>query len=455
MAAGAGRLPVVEGVRSVQKPFPAYQGNEPYIFVSYAHADASTAFPELRRLREHGFNVWYDEGINPGSNWTDDLASRVRESATVLYLVTPRSAASENCRNEIDYAIDCGRRILLVYLRPAELSEGLKFQIGRRQAILKYELRESDYHTKLLQALEEEIEAGARVVLPPDRGTTRRQLLWAGGALALTAGIGYPTYRYVRGPGSGSAIAQRTEPLPLIIANFTNDAGDPLFTGTLEEALRIGIEAAPFVTSFSRPEATRILAEMDAGDELSEENARLVAVREGLELVLIGSVARDGEAYVLQTQAIDPVAGDVHASADARADTKLDVLSAVGALAEALRKGLGDVSSTADYMAETFTASSLEAMSAYVSAQSLAVDWKHAEAIPFYEQALTYDDEFARAYSGWAYSAYELGQLEKSRSLWERTVALLETLSDRERYRTLGLYYATAMGNYPKAASPN
>ena len=163
MAAGAGRLPVVEGVRSVQKPFPAYQGNEPYIFVSYAHADASTAFPELRRLREHGFNVWYDEGINPGSNWTDDLASRVREAATVLYLVTPRSAASENCRNEIDYAIDCGRRILLVYLRPAELSEGLKFQIGRRQAILKYELRESDYHTKLLQSLEETSEVLRRV----------------------------------------------------------------------------------------------------------------------------------------------------------------------------------------------------------------------------------------------------------------------------------------------------
>ena len=433
----------------MQRPFPAYQGTDPYIFVSYAHTDAAIVFPELRWIREHGFNVWYDEGISPGSRWTDDLASRIRNASTVLYLVTPRSVASENCRNEIDYALDCGRRLLVVHLRPAELAEGQKLSLGSRQAILKHDLKESDFHAKLLEAITEEIEAGEPISLGRDWPTTRRRLLTGAVVAAAAAAVGYPTFQFLsRG---ASAISQRTEPLLLLIANFDNKAGDPLFSGTLEEALRIGIEAAPFVTLFPRSEATRMLVQGNAGDTLTEENARLIAVREGLELVLIGSVATDGGGYLLSAQAIDPLSGTVHAAAEADADSKLDVLVAVAMLAEGLRKGLGDLTMEVDYMAETFTASSLEAMSAYVAAQTLAADWKHAGAIPHYERALELDPDFARAYAGWAYSAYELGQVEKSNSLWEKALQLLETLSERERYRTLGLYYATAIGNYPKA----
>ena len=51
----------------MQRPFPAYQGDEPYVFVSYAHDDAPVVYPEISRLRDQGFNIWYDEGIEPGS----------------------------------------------------------------------------------------------------------------------------------------------------------------------------------------------------------------------------------------------------------------------------------------------------------------------------------------------------------------------------------------------------
>ncbi len=57
----------------MEKPFPAYRGDEPYIFVSYAHTDTASVYPEIARLTGQGFNIWYDEGISPGTVWRDEL----------------------------------------------------------------------------------------------------------------------------------------------------------------------------------------------------------------------------------------------------------------------------------------------------------------------------------------------------------------------------------------------
>lgn len=58
----------------MERPFPAYNVDQPYIFVSYAHDDAALVYPEMVRLKNQGFHVWYDEGINPGSSWDDEVA---------------------------------------------------------------------------------------------------------------------------------------------------------------------------------------------------------------------------------------------------------------------------------------------------------------------------------------------------------------------------------------------
>ena len=61
----------------MEKPFAAYQGDEPYIFVSYAHADDETVYPELQWIHDQGFNVWFDEGISPGEDWPSSLAEKI------------------------------------------------------------------------------------------------------------------------------------------------------------------------------------------------------------------------------------------------------------------------------------------------------------------------------------------------------------------------------------------
>jgi TolB-like protein len=138
---------------NVEKTFPAYQGDEPYVFISYAHGDASVVYPELERLNTLGFNVWYDEGISPGSVWRDELARRIENCGVFVLFVSARACASDNCLKELNLALSSGRPVLAVYTELTELPPGLRLSLSDRQAILKYELPKSAYRNKLEAAL--------------------------------------------------------------------------------------------------------------------------------------------------------------------------------------------------------------------------------------------------------------------------------------------------------------
>ena len=137
----------------MQPPFSAYQGNEPYMFVCYSHEDRELVYPEIARLHAAGFHVWYDEGIAPGSEWSETLARQIKRCGTFLYFVTPNSVASEHCRREINFALEQPCGIVAVHLKRTELPDGLKLSLSNRQAILKYEHPPASYESKLHQAL--------------------------------------------------------------------------------------------------------------------------------------------------------------------------------------------------------------------------------------------------------------------------------------------------------------
>ena len=136
-----------------ERPFPAYKGDQPYIFVSYAHEDGGVVYPELKWLNDRGINVWYDEGISPGSRWSDALAKALAESAHFVYFVSPQSASSHNCLDEVGFALEREKPLLAVHVEPTELPAGLALRLGSRQAIMKYELAEAAYREKLGAAL--------------------------------------------------------------------------------------------------------------------------------------------------------------------------------------------------------------------------------------------------------------------------------------------------------------
>ena len=243
-------------------------------------------------------------------------------------------------------------------------------------------------------------------------------------------------------------------PISILIADFDNRTGDELFDGTLEQALQIGIESAPYIAGYRRDSARKLAATMKSDSlVLDEDTARLVAVREGIKLVMAGSIEEDDGEYTLYVRAIDPKDGEVVTSVEADAEDKLAVLNAVGALSGDLREDLGDEDLDREQLetSETFTAGNLEAAQAYAKAQSLQYNGKYEEAMQFYEQALEHDPDFGRAYSGLALSAHALGRTEQSNELWKKALANLGSMTERERLRTLGLYYSLVTRNYERA----
>lgn len=243
------------------------------------------------------------------------------------------------------------------------------------------------------------------------------------------------------------------EPLTVLIADFRNETGNPLFDGSLEQALTIGMEGASFINTLRRDQALESARAFDIGIALDEATARLVSVRENADIVLAGTISGDEGDLELSVRALDPASGEVRADAATRAEGNADVLIAMNRLAAEVRDELGDRAEdvAALRQGESLTTNSLEAMKAYAAAQDLARDGRDEEAIDRYREAVELDDGFARAWSGWALSAFKVGRGGEATELWSKALSLQERMTNRERYRTFGLYYTVVSLNYDKA----
>lgn len=136
-------------------PFQAYKGTEPYVFVAYAHKDSGTVFPELVQLSNWGIHVWYDEGIDPGNEWPDEVAAALAGASLLLYYVSPNSVNSRNCRNEVNFALNHDVGIVAIYIEETNIPAGLSLRIGSLQAIFKHRTTHEAYLRKLKSVLEE------------------------------------------------------------------------------------------------------------------------------------------------------------------------------------------------------------------------------------------------------------------------------------------------------------
>lgn len=115
-----------------------YTGNENYIFISYAHKDSALVLPLIRELQQRGFRIWYDEGILPGANWPEYIATHLSSAACVLAFVSNASATSTYCNMEITMAISKNKAMLPVYLEEFEIPASLQLQLGLFQSLFYY-----------------------------------------------------------------------------------------------------------------------------------------------------------------------------------------------------------------------------------------------------------------------------------------------------------------------------
>ena len=139
----------------LEPPFDAYQGDEPFIFVSYAHTDSAQVCPEITRLHKAGYRIWYDEGIIPTKRWRAHIAEALDSCALFLLFISPHAVESHNVVNEIEFALNHRKPILPIYLEDIELPGELELGFGGIQAVMKWKVAEGRYHRLMAMALAE------------------------------------------------------------------------------------------------------------------------------------------------------------------------------------------------------------------------------------------------------------------------------------------------------------
>lgn len=264
-------------------------------------------------------------------------------------------------------------------------------------------------------------------------------------AVAAVAGIFFQRTR----PKTSMAHA----PVSVLVADFTNHTGDPVFDGTLEPMFNVALEGASFVNGFSRGDARRLAGNLPHPTEkLDEQTSRLIAVSQGISAVVIGSLSRRGDGYKISVEGLDARTGNSIATADLLAANQDEVLRNIPKLAAPIRKALGDTmpeSAQFDTISGGFTAASLEVVHLEAVGMAQQFEGKFEEALQSFSKAAALDPNFARAYSGMAASAINLDRQKEAEKYIKLAMQHEDRMTERERYRNRGLFYLTT-GNWQK-----
>ncbi|GMR14956.1 MAG: hypothetical protein BMS9Abin30_0570 [Gammaproteobacteria bacterium] len=151
----------------MDKPFPAYDGDEPYVFVCYAHDDSKIVYSEIRWLRDQGINLWYDEGISPGAEFPERLGDAILGASLVLFYVSPESVNSRHCRDEVYFALDRHTPVLASHLSATQMPAGLALSTGTTQALMRFEMRLPQYRKKLISGISLLLESSGNIKIDP------------------------------------------------------------------------------------------------------------------------------------------------------------------------------------------------------------------------------------------------------------------------------------------------
>jgi eukaryotic-like serine/threonine-protein kinase len=247
-----------------------------------------------------------------------------------------------------------------------------------------------------------------------------------------------------------------TEKDTIVLADFANATGDPVFDGTLRQGLSVQLEQSPFLSIISDEQVQQTLRLMGqpANAKLILAIAREVCQRTGSAAVLDGSIGKIGTQYLLTLKAVNCESGKTLASTEAQASDENHVLNALGKVSVDIRNKLGESLSTIqkfDTPLEQATTPSLEALKAYSSGIQTTQTKGPVAAIPFFKRAIELDPNFAAPYAWLGIIA--TGALEPSLSVEYRTKAyeLRDRTSAAERYWVTAAYEKGVTGDVPKA----
>ena len=246
----------------------------------------------------------------------------------------------------------------------------------------------------------------------------------------------------------------------VVLADFANSTGDPVFNDTLKTALSVALNQSPFlnVVSDNRVAATLKLMTRPPDTKLMPDIARELCMRTGSKTYIAGSIASLGSEYVIGVKAVNCQTGDTLAEQQVTADDKEKVLNRVGDAAAKLRGQLGESLASVqkyDVPLEQATTSSLEALQEYSRGVKINGEKGVAAALPHNQRAIELDPNFAMAYRALAGNYLGLLQLGRASEYFSKAFELREHASQREKLLIVEDYYHRVTGELEKAAQAN
>jgi serine/threonine protein kinase/tetratricopeptide (TPR) repeat protein len=276
--------------------------------------------------------------------------------------------------------------------------------------------------------------------MPPVKPRRRRKVV-----LAAVLALGFAVAAGWFGSHRAKPV---TEKDTLVLADFANSTGDPVFDVTLKQALAVQLEQSPYVHLLSDARVRDALQLMGRSpdERVTGAIAREICERNALKATLSGSIAGLGKGYVIGIEAMNCASGETFVREQVEAEDKEHVLRALGAAASKLRGRLGESLASIqklDAPIEQATTSSLEAFQAYALGDVQRSRGDEQAAIPFLERAIQLDPNFAVAYGvlGTIYSNFR--ETRRAEECYRKAYALIGRVSEREKLYILGHYYHT------------
>jgi eukaryotic-like serine/threonine-protein kinase len=273
----------------------------------------------------------------------------------------------------------------------------------------------------------------------------RRRVGWKtlAGTVAVAAAAIAGVFLYASRP---RAFAERDA---VVIADFANSTGEPVFDDTLKEALEVQLRQSPFLSVIpeQRVQGTLRLMGRRADEKLTPAIARDLCQRTASKAMIAGAISRLGTSYVISLDVSNCRTGDTIEKRQVQADSTEAVLKALGSAAEQLRRGLGEsLASIGKYDAPVTeaTTASLEALKSYSVGMATRRRQGDAASLPFFRKAVEQDPEFALAHARLSTVLSNLGEGEEARQQITKAYALKDRVSEPERLYITARYYTTA-----------
>jgi eukaryotic-like serine/threonine-protein kinase len=361
----------------------------------------------------------------------------------------------------------CG---LIVHQQPAEIASlnpavpaGLESIVRKaleKDRALRYQ-HASDVQTDL-QRLKRDTESGrvatagssqAAAVDTKKTPSDRKWLLTASLFIVVASLFAVGLYLYLP--------AHRTRPLTdrdtVVLADFDNKTGDPVFDDTLKTALSVSLNQSPFLNVLSDTKVAETLKQMTRPPDtkLTPDLARELCQRAGSKAYISGSIAGLGSEYVLGLRAVNCQNGNVMGQEQATAASKEKVLDALGTAASKLRGELGESLATVqkfDVPLEEATTSSLEALKAYSLAMKTFRGKGPAAALPYALRSIELDPNFSSGHLAAGSAYYDLGQPDRAGPYLTKAFELRDRASEREKLKIAGDYFLIEIRDLDKAA---